>query len=307
MYYDDNGTGKPTWKNLSIGDPPGVTCLSYPPHYDIPILVTRSGDLYALGLTCDDNPNGSFSRYDMEIGAWDELKQIPMITYIVSLVELNGYIYAIGEMNTDFPMKREVARYNIASNEWEEVSAKQVGITADDPSNLAVVFDGKIMVPHIKECFTGDSNVDLIVEMYDPTSNVWHVILKDKYPRDTRAVLTVQKNVSYLLMQPEYVYLTCLETGEICSPKVHKFNCDFDANPPKASLGEEVIQSVTLTNNSIGAFCINDDVFVNVWGCVYKLKTEGQKEVDVSRWSNIMKSTHLNTKTHFTFDKRLCT
>ena len=95
---------------------------------------------------------------------------------------------------------------------------------------------------------------------------------------------------------------------EIIPPKVYTLmNCDFDAKPPKASLEEGVIQGVTLTNNSIGAFCINDDVFVNVWRCVYKLNTEGQKEVDVSKWTDIIPDPKLSfTPVMYTFDKRLC-
>ena len=309
-YYDDFGQDKPRWKILSkLPANPHVGHCDSPEELDIPTLVTKTGQIYTAGLpTHSNSPGGSFSRFNTVTGEWDDLEEMLLWSYQFSMVELDGYIYtlagAIEDRGTDDKLNKNVARYSIARETWDEVAPMVEGVEASFEENkipnTAIVFDGKILVSSTVDTPENPTDDVLIVEMYDPVTNIWCVVLKDKCRKRSQAVLTVQNNVCYLLMLP-------YKRHEIILPNVYTLNRDFDAKPPKASLGEGVIQNVTLTNNTIGAFCINDDIFVNVWGCVYELKTEGQKEVDVSKWSDIIPDPKLPfTAVMYTFDKRLC-
>ena len=89
------------------------------------------------------------------------------------------------------------------------------------------------------------------------------------------------------------------------NPRVFKLVCNLDSDPPSVVLGEEIPQTHPHRNNYIRAFCIDDKTFVNVHGCVHKIKDGIANERDLKKWRNITKTSH--RPVYFTYDRReLC-
>ena len=86
------------------------------------------------------------------------------------------------------------------------------------------------------------------------------------------------------------------------NPRVFKLVCNLDSDPPSVVLGEEIPQTHPHRNNYIRAFCIEDKTFVNVHGCVHKIKDGIVSEWDLKKWRNITKTSC--QPVHFTYDRR---
>ena len=83
---------------------------------------------------------------------------------------------------------------------------------------------------------------------------------------------------------------------------MYKLNCDVDSDPPTVSLGERMIQHSSIAKH-VGVFNINNDIFINLQGCVYKPNTKIGPELDLSLLMD--KNTESNYPfVYFTFDKR---
>ena len=129
--------------------------------------------------------------------------------------------------------------------------------------------------------------------------------------------LTVQSGLCYVICDPEQeCAVNDVDDSDGASstqveqnprvfeqnPRVFKLVCNLDSNPPSVALGEEIPQTHPHRNNSIRAFCIDDKTFVNVRGCVHKIKDGIANDGDLKKWRNITETPYRLVR--FTYDTR---
>ena len=286
LFFDDTDCESPRWKKLTKfptleGDDDSASSV-----------VVARGQLYMYISWLKDYDDSGFARYNAETNKWDMLATMSVERIPCCLVELNGYIYAMsGDRQIKPPEdmyieNSYVERYNILTNKWESVSPLEMqGYFVD---STAVAFQNKILIASHKYFDEPDC---IIIQSYDPSSNSWIVVLKEAY--EGIPLLTVQNSICYLVLNAQSKF-----TGS----KVYRLTCDLDSDSPTVHLGEEILQGAAITKY-VGAFSIDDDIFINVNGCVYKVSTD--YEVDLTVLANKVTSFYPYPVTYFSFDRRI--
>ena len=250
-----------------------------------------------------------------------------------SMVELDGYIYVIGghdviviaeDDDEQHESYKSINKYDTANKCWENCCDLKAGVLECSP----VIMDKKVLILDTK-CYEEGTEENAIIQMYDPAKNESFIVL-DATGLEIEdlqlAMLTVQSGSCYGICDPEQQKHAVSDPGDndngLSSPKqndgniqdeqyprvfeqnprVFKLVCNLDSNPPSVVLGEEIPQTHPHRNNYIRAFCIDGKTFVNVNGCVHKIKDAIANEDDLKKWRNITKTTQ--RPVHFTYDRR---
>ncbi|XP_072015483.1 kelch repeat and BTB domain-containing protein 2-like [Amphiura filiformis] len=142
------------------------------------MLVTEQGTLYVAGGikvvqaggTTFYFPKKDFFEYQSEPNEWIRRPEMLHDHFHPALVELDGYIYAIGGMRLDSILSNDVERFNLTSQTWEEVSPL---IRKDWFYLSACVYNGYILAigSSISECKS-------CTQVYNPNTNAWTVVLE---------------------------------------------------------------------------------------------------------------------------------
>ncbi|XP_006814437.2 kelch-like protein 3 [Saccoglossus kowalevskii] len=133
--------------------------------------VDLSGILYAVGGTGGNNGKdcdflSSVERYDPNIKMWTNVAEMHERRAYLSVVQLDGYIYAIGGFNGSWI--NTVERYNPYTNQWIYVKSMKTKRS----SASATVLNGCI---YIIGGFDGFQCTNT-VEKYDPATDRWSKI-----------------------------------------------------------------------------------------------------------------------------------
>ena len=324
-YFDDQARDGATptysWRKMKICSPFYSWGRSIETVYSDPLTVVFGGALY-VGALFDLNHFHVCSRYSVNSGEWQwqDLDNISETEYDYgsvepSMIELDGYIYVIGG-TYDETACTSINKYDIAKNCFVECGDLKEGVAECS----LVIMDKKVLILDTKRCME-DEKHNVIIQMYDPTKNESFIVLEDADLFDDSSkhdnlLLTVQSGLCYMICDPEQ---ECTASdpddsdGESCrqaeqypqickqNPRVFKLACNFENNPPSVILGEEIPQTHPHRNNYIRAFCIDAKTFVNVRGCVHKIKDGIANEEDLKKWHNITKTSF--GPVHFTFDR----
>ena len=301
------------------GNYPGLSTISW--HYG-PLTCVAGETLYVAAII----DNGLFeihAKYNMNSGEWDDLgngnrAQSEAYDYDgapPSVIELDGYIYLIGGANHDWDCRQKsIIKYAIARDCWVKCCDLKSGVQ----SCHLTIMDKKVLV--LDTDWDEENNV--VIQMYDPSIDESFVVLeaagleRDCLKSDNlMPMLTFQSasGLSYLVCDDyqDYRYINYSEVDdsdvefssqEESNPRVFKIVCDLDSNPPSVLIGEEVPQTHPHRNNFIRAFYIEGKTFVNVHGCVHKIKDGIANKYDLEKWRNVTKTSC--RPVYFTCDRR---
>ena len=287
-YYDYTESRKAKWKTL-----PKFQTIESETELGSTAIVVR-GQIYLVGVAgCDFR---GFARYNAETNRWDTLASALAVHWQICMVELHGYIYAIsGERNGRYDEDLLVERYSIETDQWENVSPLKPGGYITDTT--AVVFKEMILIAGCdfdqEADEEGDENNKLTMQIYNPASDTWHIVYREKLRPRCDPLLKVHKSECYLILQGG---------NGVNHTTVHQLTCDIEGDLPTVCLGEEIPQNPSISK-FYGAFTIDNDVFVNIHRCVYECTnkvTDGG--VDLGLLADMI-STYYPVVC-FTFDKR---
>ncbi|XP_036338594.1 kelch-like protein 1 [Rhagoletis pomonella] len=127
-------------------------------------MVLMEDNIIYIGGVRDGKITSGVESWSLKTKSWNTLPSMIQSRYFLTVVLLNGNIYAIGGLSTDNQCTKSVEKYSTGS-EWELVSSMntprcQAGAVAlNDKIFVFGGFDGKC---HLKS-----------VECYDPSSNTW--------------------------------------------------------------------------------------------------------------------------------------
>ena len=289
-----------------------------------PLTVASGGDLYVGAMVGPGNFYICF-KYSAEYSGlrdWEEIDNCTDIEYDCpvgdsdlaqpNMIELDGYIYVIGGKYVESACE-VINKYEIADDCWVECCDLKAGVAE---CNLAIM-DKKVLILDT-ECYEKGEEPGAFIQMYDPAKNESFIVLddaglkQDGLKEDIR--LTVESGLCYVICDPVQDVMDVDNDGAPSSqteqnprvfeqnPRVFKLVCNLDSDPPSVAVGEEIPQSHPHRNNYIRAFCIDDKTFVNVNGCVHKIKDGIATEGDLNKWRNITKTRY--RPVHFTYDIR---
>ena len=292
IYYDDD-SDEPRWKPL----PKFTTPEEFESNCFFTIIA--NGHLYVAGPRIVNESD--FARYNTERNQWDKLASVSVDHIPFTMAELDGYIYAMSGVRHQHPPEgvpvdnnnEYVDRYNITTDTWETLCP--VSLIGRSFSVTAIGFKGKILRASVvrngyyTEFF-------LIIQVYDPASNMWYLAHRETIRTGCSLTLTVQRSTCYLVLHDGPNGRLNMRTHE-----VYKLSCDFESDPPSVGVEKKIRQTFAITKYE-GAFGIDDDVFVNFEGCVYKPNPENVGDLG----SLTLKNVAINSNcVYFTFDKRL--
>lgn len=290
-------------------------------------LIVVEGRLYAVGTPYRTNQK-HFWCYSNSRNVWKVLPPMNEVNCNCLLVALNGFIYAIGSGYGD--AKRLVERYSIADQSWEILPS----LPLDYRWVSSVVFQGRILV--LGKLHTGRSeNMDnpevtgkFVLQVFNPHTKTWRVGLEEVYPASRLVSMTCwgtkygRKPVlfihNYVCYRVQYLIPRDLPTRQIRwdwkthgKPTVQALDLVFDDNGDvNISYGQEIQQDL-MGINDLGAFRIDNEVFVNEKGFIYctgiEIEPDQVEEVNVNRWKyfdpKLSMSFH-NNAVFFDFDKK---
>jgi len=121
-------------------------------------MAALNGYIYVAG---GDFANGQSTniveRYSIEHRQWEDVAPMAYERSCFELVELNGFLYAIG----DYHIIRNVEKYNPLTNQWQEVA----------PTNNVHLYFGAAVL-NDKIYIAGPTSF----EEYDPEENLWIIM-----------------------------------------------------------------------------------------------------------------------------------
>ena len=335
-YFDDQAKDGATptysWRKMKICSPFRSWGYMISNVYTDPITVAFGGTLY-VGAILDGGNFHICSSYDMDLGEWpfDDSLDNSTETYYnddkapPSVKEFDGYIYLIGGSDYDGTL-RAVNKYDIAQDCWVDCCDLKAAVAE---CNLAIM-DKKVLILDTK-CYGEGEEPSAIIQMYDPAKNESFIVLdaagleKDGLKNEDLQ-LAVQNGLCYVICDPKQECTVSdpddsddessspkeNDDGAIQvdqntqvfeqNPQVFKLVCNLDSDSPSVALGEEIPQNHPHRHNYIRAFCIDDKTFVNIHGCVHKIKDGIANEEDLKKWRNITKTSQ--RPVYFTYDRR---
>ena len=253
----------------------------------------------------------NFHQYDGQ----DWVEDLPAIEprHSITLVYLDGSIYAIGgeEDDQETPLT-SVECFNIAKQEWEDKAPMPEEFGRGFRISSAITYHGKILVYVVSregDRFRYSNSGKQVVLVYDPFADVWQTTLTEDhegYGDTPDPILFLHNDVCYKVssMVPKQSTLYDENKDVQCRPTVNVLEIGEDV--ATVSVGEDVNQDL-IPLNKVGAFRVQNEVFVNVKGFVYKTDIKirnGQKgNVNLSKWKNMgeLKNRQSNI-VNFTFD-----
>ncbi|XP_072030359.1 kelch-like protein 15 [Amphiura filiformis] len=250
----------------------------------------------------------SVYRYTVRENQWQRLQDMKVSRCQFALVHHNGYIYAIGGSSAN-DLIRDVECYNLVNKEWEHLPPLlKEGYMG---KSSAVSFRGKIFVYAAESRkINGMKYATHNLQVFDPETRSWHVPLTEQHNQGSfPAALVVHNDTCYRV-----VYGNCKCTSEhfgcpwhkVC---VHELVIDDINGTCTARVGDPQDQSVIPKDQTVGAFCIQDDVFVTVNGVIHmtddSLSSGLRRDVDLTKWNWSSTIGLENCVAKFRFDKAL--
>ena len=259
--------------------------LATPPHLASLVVVGRS--LYAVCGDCYDDGDMQSSHakdffvFDVENNRW---KKLPSMIYThdmeyLKLIHLDGYIYVTGGYSRgNFHGNDIVERFDLAEKRWEMLSALPgMDVCWSDPC----IYQGRILISGVGVSgFQGHQIFE-----YKNSTNAWQIILAEHFDD-----LAVESSGPVLFEHRGNIYRIVYKMSDtylLYKPVVHVLELRSLRNGIGVSVGEEVNQD-WIPANRLGAFCIQEDVFVNARGFVQmtdlKIKSDQTSDVDLQSW-----------------------
>ena len=282
--------------------------LAKPPHLASLIVVGRS--LYAVGGYYDVGHirhGRDFYVFDSEKNSWKELPSMihPHDVDYLKLVHLDGFIYVAGGYAVTFRGNvNTVERFDLVEEKWEVLSALPDirHVLWSDP----FIYQGRILISGVG----ARSLLGHEILQYNNSTNAWQTVLTEysnNLERVEPALFVHQGNLYRVVYKSSGNY-------RLHKPVVHVL--ELNRNGIGLSVGEEVKQD-WIPANRVGAFRIQEDVFVNAKGYVQmsdlKIESDQTSDVDLQIWegfalkweecspTGLLQSSNV---TCFTFDKK---
>ncbi|XP_072015441.1 kelch-like protein 6 isoform X2 [Amphiura filiformis] len=297
-YFDNSGCAGGSWKKLD-----NMASIPYPTHGSLSdfSLAVVNRTLYAAGgkSKYTDVYLNNFCKYDVDVNTWIELPDMLTKRETFVMIGHEKEIFVIGGMCDRDPVVA-VERYSIVDNCWQKCAPLLFKIMCAS----AVSYRGRIIVvSYLVRDATMDT-VQLVLQVYDPSKDMWHCVLKERledgakpYPQ----LLTVQGDTLFYVR-----FKSLLADGKyIQKPEVQKVELNFDLNPPGIVLCTLDDDQCAVRPASLKAFSINGQLFVSEYKYVQQVNVmKGDDGVyDLSRWENIGDASQ-GSVVPFTFNKR---
>lgn len=246
-------------------------------------------------------------RYTAKENQWQKLQDMKVPRCQFVLVHHNQHIYAIGG-GSNYDLIKDVECYSIMNKEWYTLPLlPKEGYMG---KSSAVSFKGKILVyAGVSWKINGGmTSATHHLQVFDPDSQTWSVPLTERHNQGSfPSALVVHKDKLYRV-----VYGSCKcksrEFGciwhKVC---VHELLVEDDNEKLRVKIGEIHDQSNIPNDQTVGAFCIHDDVFVTVNGVIHKTddKINGRQKLNLAQWEWSNSIGFENSVVRFTFDRRL--
>ena len=305
-----------------------------PPYLASIVAVGRN--IYAVGsyhnsTDFDDGDNTRASNnlyiFDAETSKWEELPSMLHVHEVEfsRLVYAGGFIYIVG----DFSHAQVVQRFHIEENKWEMLPESPIG-EEQTMWSVPVAYQSILLFNFLSWRYEGGVEgipqrvcIHKILE-YNPTTNAWQTVLMEEIENLeivhlAPALFEFQGNIYRVLYKrPDRANregILPLDYNRQLKPIVHVLKLQSLRNGMRVSVGEEVNQD-WIPINRIGAFRIQDDVFINASGFVYqtdmKIGADQTSDVDLQAWESFALKWNALTSIgvlensnvmYFTFDK----
>ncbi|XP_072020432.1 LOW QUALITY PROTEIN: uncharacterized protein [Amphiura filiformis] len=313
-YFDAN---EMCWKPL---DMEGLNRM--PNAYSDHSMIQVGGHLYTCGGLKDvrilDGKVHAYFTTSMEFYCYDpgsslwsqKLPSMRVSRHSVSLVFLNGFIYAIAGLNEKGELLRDVERYDIQKQKWSHVKPLP---DAFQSSNASVVaFKGKILVHEIQ-----DETCTSVLYVYDPSVHTWQHITcgqVDEAILREKSTLYVHNDVCYrvLYMKPsgtDYEFDGDASTPCVTSLAFHAPDTRDHCTSNNIIVDAEIKQD-HIPINTVCAFRIKDEVFIKdnkfVHNTGVRITPDQSTDVSLESWEDsfptrLFEESHGNVA-YFTFD-----
>ncbi|XP_072050406.1 kelch-like protein 26 isoform X2 [Amphiura filiformis] len=213
-----------------------------------------------------------FFHYDRSLNVWTQLPSMLTRRSRFSMVHLAGYIYAIGgKEDRDDRFQQKVERYELETQEWEEVPSLPVALR----TTSSVVYQNIILVYGISVTHTMGIGRQGSLFAFDPVRNTWISLTSEFVPinRELENGMWANPRLHPALVIEKGECYRILYYGS-ATPTVSHVTINLDDNP-SATFSElhnpEDQFIMGLYNFQAGAFAINKRMFVNINGYIHSL------------------------------------
>ncbi|XP_070535159.1 kelch-like protein 3 [Ptychodera flava] len=209
------------------------------------------------------------------------------------LVNLHGYLYAVGGLDKDNKSLKSVERYNIATNKWQIIAP----LPACRYDMAIAVYDDKIIIVGGQHSVKADAVDVLDVQVFDPAINEWVAKAKPSCVRSQGSSLVVD-NKLYIAGGHQPSAEDSSKT-EVCN-FVEEFNDEHNS--------WTMVSQALIPKNDIGAFRVNSHVYFSLCGHSYDsnitIPHNEVYDVDLDDWVKLKQNTNGAAITEFTFNSK---
>ncbi|XP_072051651.1 uncharacterized protein [Amphiura filiformis] len=271
-------------------------------------------DFQNLGLWEDQNEYqccreclDDFFLYNDEQGTWTSLPCMKNARCEVQLVHLDGFIYALGGLDENGDPISYVERFDLAKEEWQELAS----LPRSFHCVSAIEYHGNIITYCKQHVDLSGKNDECIISVYYPGHDTWQTKLTENCVRPESCKLGPR-----LFQYEDQWYRVRYEEpddendvqpswrSKLHRPVVNKVR--VEGGDITVIMGEEVSQDL-IPLNSVGAFRIEDDVFVNSNGFIIKTDTIDNNQgasVDLPKSEQTITLKKSSGITNLNFDKK---
>lgn len=314
-----------------------------------PAMIVVEGELYAAGglaeLTgYDDSLSESeqdsdsdenyfvktktdFYLYDADQNRWRRLPSMKKARFNLHLVHNDKYIFAIGGLTRDDDLLNYVERYDLETKKWDSMASLPEGFQWTS----AIPFEGKIMVYGVSKATKSDPAdrqssylCRHVIQVYDPSTNTWHCALSEQRDASgthgnsfsiiTPPVLFVHNGSCYrsLHIEPTVVRDYYGDPFHPQNPSVDLLKLETQDGAHTVTVSEAINQDL-IPSNTVGAFRIQKQLFLNVRGFVHhtneEIPADQQTSVKLKKWEKFTGVSNVYSicprmVVQFTFDEK---
>ena len=287
MYYD-RGTRK--WEGLAEFSfayfMEGCPETSY---------IVVEGILYGVGGRYMYPCSGKLFMYNVDQNEWNLLPTMKICRHNCLLVHLDGFIYAIGgKVCSTNATSNAVECYDISKKEWTTVAS-----VPDTLSYLSTcVYQGKILLysqskwQNTSQPYVVKFYCKYVIMEYNPSNNMWttkleevHEIRFNQYHWNKVDEGVDRISIPVLFQHGDFIYR--VRYNECDKPVVNKLKFQSLENDVTITLGDDINQESIPKYPRLGAFCVQDEVFLNVKGFIQEtgLKIgQDKSQVNLNQW-----------------------
>ena len=282
-----------------------------------------------------------FLCYNASLNKWEPLPSMKKARQSFPMVSLDGYIYAIGGYDEHRKLLiGDVERFSIAKDEWESLASLPEGFhwvsaVTYDKKILAYGISGSVVTSNDPAGKVTRSNARKhVLHMYDPSTKAWQCIDEEDhttsvtYGNNLRALISSEallfkyKDHCYRVLYKWHTSKKAKDTsGRKSKEKTPLWPSDLylkahsvavlelkpEGDNSEVSVGESINQDL-IGGNRVGAFHIQNEVFVNVNGSVFKTElkigAEQTEKVNLHGWKGFKIAKEHSNVVYFTFDQQ---